>query len=236
MQVVILASGEGKRLRPITNRIPKPLIKINHKELLWYLMKGVEKLNVKEIIITIPPGEKSTLIKNFLKNNFNHLKTKFIIQQKPLGTGHALLITKGLIEKEFYVFYSDLLIHPEVFQKLKNLRYNSLCAIEVENPKEYGCLQIKNGFLLKIDEKSENPKSNLVNAGIYFFKNKKIFKFLEKVPLSPRNEYELTDGINMLAKVEKIKIIKIEKNKWLDVGTKERLEKAKELVKRWNMK
>ena len=236
MKAVILAGGEGKRLLPITKKIPKCLIKIERKVLIDRLIENIANF-VSEIGIVVSRNKLGGMIIEHVLRKWKNIKFKFFYQEKPLGTGDALKVAKKFIENDLLVTYSDLLIEPQCLKKFINVareeRKNYILAVEVSNPKDYGCLEVKNGFLTKIWEKSKNPPSNLINGGVYYFNSPKIFEFLEKIKISPRGEYELTDALNMFCKVEKIHVFKIDEKKWIDVGTPERLKKAIKLVKTW---
>jgi bifunctional UDP-N-acetylglucosamine pyrophosphorylase/glucosamine-1-phosphate N-acetyltransferase len=91
----------------------------------------------------------------------------------------------------------------------------AVSAIKVDDPKRYGVFIEENGFFKSVVEKSANPPSNLANAGIYLLE-RSIFDILRTVPLSERGEYELTDGLNLLAAREKIRIV--ENKSWLEIG------------------
>ena len=139
------------------------------------------------------------------------------------------------MNEDFTVVYGDLFFHRDVLEKLFTSISNEhlLVSVRVDNPKSYGCLEIKNNKLIRIHEKSDKPPSNLINAGIYYFSNGKIFEMIKRIKLSERGEYELTDAMNLLAKRDSIRVIEVDKNKWIDAGTIERLRIAEKMCKEW---
>jgi len=104
-----------------------------------------------------------------------------------------------------------------------------VAGIKVENPQKYGVLVEKNGKLVKIHEKPEKYVGDLINTGLYKF-TPDIFKALEKIKLSQRGEYELTDAITLLAEKGKAKVYTL-KDYWLDLGSLEDIPKVEKFLK-----
>jgi len=207
MQAVILAAGEGTRLRPLTLTKPKPLIKIANKSILEHNLEQLTGM-VDEAIIVI--GYKSEMIKESIGDFFKGIKITYVLQEQQLGTGHALFQAEHLVKDKFIAFYGDDLYFRGDMEKLLVHDY-ALLAKQVDDIKKFGEVVV-DGHVKEIKEKPQSPKSNLANMGVYFL-DKKIFVDVEK---SQRNEYELTDMINVLAKKEKISCVVAEK--WLPIG------------------
>jgi len=104
MQAVILAAGEGIRLRPLTLDKPKPLVKIDGKTLLEHNLDQLIGL-IDEVILII--GYKGDMIKEYIGSEYQSMKIKYIEQKEQLGTGHALMQAKKLIKGKFLVLMSD---------------------------------------------------------------------------------------------------------------------------------
>ena len=110
MKAIILAGGRGKRLRPITDKIPKPLIPINNKPLIERTIKYLKKYGITEIIIS--SGYKSNLIEKFLKKKKNFgCNIIFSIEKTPLGTGGAIKKALKFVDEESFVVLNLSLIH-----------------------------------------------------------------------------------------------------------------------------
>jgi len=221
MKAVVLAAGEGVRLKPLTLTKPKHLLPVGNIPLIQHVLTAVKKTGLKEVLVVVGfMGEK---IKNFLDNLKFNLKIDYVWQDRVGGTGEAIGLTSNFIDEDFLVVYGDLYIKPTLIQKIlqtyKRVKENVLTVVEVENPKDYGVVSLdKNGWLRKIQEKPEKPSSNLVNCGIYIF-NPEIFKEIEKTEKSVRGEVEVTDTIQrMLSKGFRFYAVKVEKDEWMDVG------------------
>ncbi len=206
MKAVIIAAGEGKRLRPITSSRPKPLIPLAGKPLLEHTILGLKNSGINEILLIV--GYKENLIKEYFgdgKEKFN-LKIEYITQEEQLGTAHAFGYAKNFANNESVLFmYGDLLVEPKIFQEIVQ-KYNEkkvegiISLIEVKNPEEFGIISLNpNDFVEKIAEKPspEMNIGNLANAGVFIF-DSKIFQAIEKTERSIRGEFEFTDSMEIL--------------------------------------
>ncbi len=228
MKAVIIAAGEGKRLRPITSSRPKPLIPIAGKSLLEHTILGLKNSGINEILLIV--GYKESLIKEYFgdgKEKFN-LKIEYITQEEQLGTAHAFGYAKNFANNESVLFmYGDLLVEPKIFLEIIR-KYNEkkaegiILLMEVKNPEEFGIISLDpNGFVEKIIEKPtpEMNVGNLANAGVFIF-DSKIFQAIEKTEKSIRGEYEFTDSMEILIKQFKGNIAgyTIKDYFWSDIG------------------
>lgn len=211
MKCVILAAGEGKRMHPLTYTRPKVMLPIANKPILELNLLNAIKAGLKQFIFVV--GYKSEMVRKYFENGKKwNIKIEYVNQGNALGTAHAI----GMVEKftdNFIVLSGDTIFEEKDIKKISEKK-NSMGLIKVENPKEYGIVEIKKGKVYKILEKMETPISNTINAGIYHF-DKKIFDFIKRTEKSLRGEYEITDSINMI--IDKIDIDGVLLNKWRDV-------------------
>lgn len=162
MKAIILAGGRGKRLRPITDYVPKPLVPIKNIPIIDWQIKYLKKFGIKEIIICT--GYKTEMIQHFLavKDNFG-INIKFSIEKVPLGTGGAIKHAgKFINEKSFFVINGDTITNIDL-KKLQN-KINSIAAIELRT--KFGIMDTKEEKVTKFREKKEIPNV-WMNAGIY---------------------------------------------------------------------
>ena len=162
MKVIILAGGRGKRLRPITDKIPKPLIPINEKPLIERTIKYLKKYGMTEIIIS--SGYKSNLIEKFLKKKKNFgCEIVFSTEKTPLGTGGAIKkALKYVNEESFLVLNGDIVTNIDLKKILK--KPNTIAANELKT--KFGTMDIKNNKILKFNEKKD-VTNVWMNPGIY---------------------------------------------------------------------
>ena len=174
MKAIILAGGRGKRLRPITDKIPKPLIPINNKPLIERTIKYLKKYGITEIIIS--SGYKSNLIEKFLKKKKNFgCKIIFSTEKTPLGTGGAIKkALKHVDEESFLVLNGDIVTNIDLKKILK--KPNTIAANELKT--KFGTMNIKNNKILKFNEKKD-VTNVWMNPGIYHL-SKNIKKLIPK--------------------------------------------------------
>ena len=217
MKAVILAAGKGVRMLPLTEKIPKVLVKVNGKPFLHYVISNLKQAGYHELGIVV--GNKKEKIAEFLQNN--NIQATLINQEEQQGTGHAVMQVKEFTKDEnFLVCGGDNLFSVD---DLKSMKINdNLCHImgkKIEDTRKYGVLITENNKLVKIIEKPPEFVGDTINVGLYKF-TKDIWSALDKIELSPRGEYEITDALTLLATEKKVDVITL-KDYWLDLGSKE---------------
>lgn len=175
MKAIILAGGRGKRLRPITDYVPKPLIPLNNTPIIEWQIRYLKKYGIQEIIICT--GYKAEMIKNYLEMKKNlGIKIKFSFEKTPLGTGGAIK-QAGISIKDgsFFVINGDTITNINLKQLAK--KQNSIAAIELKT--KFGVIETKNDNVTKFREKKQIPDL-WMNAGIYHLQ-KEVLKDLPKI-------------------------------------------------------
>ncbi len=206
MKAVILSAGRGKRLNPITYNRPKPLIPVCGKPLLEHTILGLKNAGIDSILLIV--GYKQELIKEYFgKGEKFGIKIEYITQEENLGTAHATAYARSFIDDDspFLLMYGDIFVDQEIYsdilKKIEKKHIKCLITLkEVKEPQQYGIITLdSDGLVRKIIEKPspERKVGNLANAGIYIF-DSLIFKAIEMTKKSPRNEFELTDSIDIL--------------------------------------
>lgn len=184
MKAVILAAGKGTRMRPLTEDEAKPMLRVAGKPIIEHNVDEIRGL-VDEIIIVA-----GYRIQDF-QNYFSSDDITIIEQEEALGTAHAALQARELVEGKTIVMNGD-----DIYPGLSELANQEPCVVgmEVEEPQKFGILDIDDGEVVGIEEKPENPSSNMANVGLYLV-NKEFFDLLDDVQLSERGEYEITDAL-----------------------------------------
>ncbi|MDD5086188.1 MAG: sugar phosphate nucleotidyltransferase [Candidatus Nanoarchaeia archaeon] len=211
MKAVIMAAGRGERCYPLTLTRPKPMLKIINKTVLEHNLEQINGL-VDEAIIVV--GYKKEMIKEKFKKKYKKIKITFVEQEKQLGTGHALMQAEKFINGKFILMNGDDLFSRTDIEKCLLHDY---CVLgqEVANPENFGIIYSNKGILKEIIEKSENPKSNIANIGLYILDDS-IFGILKTIKKTKRQEYELPTAINKLAKNKKVCCEKVD-DYWLPI-------------------
>lgn len=233
MKAVILAAGKGTRMLPLTESIPKVLIEIRGKPFLWHVIDNLKRAGFNQLGIVV--GYQGEKIKKFCREN--KIKATFIRQDEPKGTGDALRQAREFAGGgNFIVLGGDNLFSVKDMQAVN--KDDAFCYVvgkeEKENWQKYGVFVVKGSAegdkLVKVVEKPPKFAGNLINIGLYKF-TPEIWGALDKIGLSERGEYELTDAINLLAAEGKVKVLKL-KDYWLDLGCKEDIRKIEEFLSR----
>ena len=162
MKAIILAGGRGKRLRPITDKIPKPLIPINNKPLIERTIKYLKKYGITKMIIS--SGYKSNSIEKFLKKKKDFgCEIIFSVEKTPLGTAGAIKKALQYVDEEsFLVLNGDIVTNINLKKILK--KQNTIAANELKT--KFGTMDIKNNKIIKFNEKKD-VTDVWMNTGIY---------------------------------------------------------------------
>jgi NDP-sugar pyrophosphorylase family protein len=223
LKAVVLAAGEGRRLDPLTRNRPKPLLPVAGTPLILRTVRALQRAGVSEAcIITSPTGDR---IIDALKGVERPILRRGI-QERPLGTAHALLAAKNFVEGEekFLLVYGDLFFEAGMLLGLVEhvgIEFDGgVLAIQLEDARRFGVLHEEGGLLKGIVEKPENISGPaLINSGVYILPGE-IIEAAEEIEPSPRGEYELTDAITRLVKKgRRIAVYRHPHGYWLDVGT-----------------
>ncbi|VVB61833.1 Bifunctional protein GlmU [uncultured archaeon] len=164
-KAVILAAGEGRRLRPFTETMPKVMLPVANKPLLEYVFDAVRKSGIEEIIVVV--GYKKEVIMEYFKD-YKNVKITYVNQDRQLGTAHALLQAKKHIKDSFIVLAGDNIIDPDSIAKLlKDKSEYSLLIKEHPHPSKYGVVFVENRSIRRIVEKPKEDIGKYISTGIY---------------------------------------------------------------------
>lgn len=217
MKAVVLAAGQGTRMGPLTRNTPKVMLPIANKPLLYHVIKSAVDASIRDFVLVVGYGEQ--IIKEYFKDGSPiGVKIEYVHQDKQLGTADAVGSVEGMVDERFLVLNGDIIVSAAHIKKLTGCRSDVvLTARHVDNPSEYGVLEVLSNRVLRIIEKPKNPPTNLANAGIYVFPIS-IFDAIHRTPLSVRKEYEITDSLQMLIDEGKDVGYLMLSDKWMDIG------------------
>ncbi|OGO06720.1 MAG: glucose-1-phosphate thymidylyltransferase [Chloroflexi bacterium RBG_13_57_8] len=207
-QAVILAAGEGQRLRPFTVNRPKAMLSVAGKPILQFIIESLARNGIRNIILVV--GYRKEQVFDYLGSGERYgVNITYINQLSQVGTAHALRQVKDAVDDEFLVLSGDNLIEAATIADFVQVKPEALLVKRVSDPFRYGVVNIEGGEVCGIVEKPREAQSNLINTGIYAF-TKEVFKFTESV-------LDIPDALNnMLA--EGYSINALETNgTWLDV-------------------
>ncbi|MFQ5996003.1 MAG: bifunctional sugar-1-phosphate nucleotidylyltransferase/acetyltransferase [Dehalococcoidales bacterium] len=207
-QAVILAAGEGQRLRPFTVNRPKVMLFIAGKPMLQYVVEALAQNGIRDIVLVV--GYHKEQIFDYMGSGEQFgVKLTYVSQERQLGTAHALAQAKGAIKDEFLVLPGDNLIEAETIAQFAAIKPEAVLVKRVDNPMRYGVVTLSREVVKEVIEKPEAARSNIVSTGIYAF-TAGIFNFIEP-------ELDLPNVMNkMIAEGHTIKARETD-GIWLDV-------------------
>ena len=207
-QAIVLAAGEGQRLRPFTVTRPKAMLSIADKPILQFVVESLAQNGIRNIIFVV--GYRKEQVYDYMGSGEQFgVDITYVTQETQLGTAHALSQVKDMAENEFLVLPGDNLIEAHTIADFMQIKPEAVLVKRVSDPVRYGVVNIDGGEVKDIVEKPKEPVSNVVNTGIYAF-TRDIFKFTESV-------LDIPDALNnMIAEGYTIQALETG-GTWLDV-------------------
>ncbi len=212
MDAVVLAAGQGTRMGPLTDRLPKPLLPIAGRPLVAHVLERAAPFVDRFVVVVGYEGER---IRETLGSEVESVPIEFVEQPEQVGTADAVAMAAESVDGSFLVLNGDVLVEAEAIERIAGADAPALLGTRVENPSEYGVLSVTDGRLTDIVEKPDDPPSDLVNAGVYLF-DTALAEAVQAVDESERGEFELTDAIQ--ARIDAGVAVVSYDGFWLDVG------------------
>ena len=234
---IILAGGKGTRLYPTTKALPKCLLPVYDKPMIYYSLSTLMLAGIKEILVITTPADKervNTLLGDGKKWGID---IAYEIQDQPRGIADALIIAKEFLDKNpCALMLGDNIFHgPELQSKLSHAclsNKNTIFAYEVPDPERFGICELNgDDKVISIEEKPSLPKSNLCVTGLYFY-DENASEVAASIEPSPRGELEITDVNITYMKQENLYAEVLDQvYTWMDAGTVESFLEASLFVK-----
>jgi mannose-1-phosphate guanylyltransferase len=217
MKTVILAGGFGKRLKPLTDTRPKPMIQVSDFPIVEWQVRWLRKFGMKEFIICV--GVMKEQIISYIGNGARFdCQVDYSVEEEPLGTGGALLNARRFLsdQESFFMLNGDILTEIDP-SRLRIPHWNTLALVPLRSP--FGVVELdQNSRVLGFVEKPQIPNS-WINAGIYCF-TQEVFRYLPE-----KGNIEVTT-LPALAKERKLRAVKYEKVFWRSIDSHKDIEEA----------
>lgn len=214
MQCVILAAGEGSRMRPLTTSRPKVMLPLAGKPMLEHLIRNVRDAGITEILLVV--GYHEEAIRTWFDDGSKFgVSIRYVVQRKQMGTADALKTVEPFIHDIFLMLNGDMILERSDLEKITALPSPVMATSTTMHPESFGVVTVENDKITTLEEKSLHPKSNIINAGAYLF-DPDIFVILKKLSPSTRGEYELTDALTDYILEGKLTAYPL--SIWMDVG------------------
>ncbi len=227
MKGIILAGGQGTRLRPLTRVTSKQLLPIYNKPMIYYPLETLLQAGIEDILIIVAPDHAGDFLKLLGSGKEFGCDFTYEIQDEPGGLAQAFLIGEDFIgDDDVSLILGDNLFEDDFSQAIQGFESGGrVFAKQVPDPERFGVVEFNESQqAISIEEKPEKPKSNYAVTGLYIYDSTVVDKAKALSP-SPRGELEITDLNNLYLQEGNLDVAFVE-GKWLDTGTFESLHEA----------
>jgi len=234
VKAVVLAAGKGTRMKEITNSIPKPMVEVGGRPMLWQVLTALGRAGVTDAAVIV--GYRADVIRDYFGDGHDvGIHVSYFTQETQDGTGRAADPARDfLCDGPFFFTFGDILTEPEAYRQMaeafERQDTDLLLAVRtVDDPYKGAAVYVRDGRVERLVEKPARGTSttNYINAGI-FVTQPVLFDYTARLELSERGEYEIPDAIRMMI-ADGLAVRAFElADYWRDVGTPEDLEAAGE--------
>jgi UDP-N-acetylglucosamine diphosphorylase/glucosamine-1-phosphate N-acetyltransferase len=211
MQAVLLAAGEGTRMRPLTDGTPKPMLPVADRPLVAHVADAAIAAGADELVVVV--GYEADAVRDYFGANYGGVPVAFAVQEHQRGTADAVAAAREHLSEEFVVLNGDNLFDQAGIDALFDAGPAVACH-RVDDPSNYGVLTTDGDRATGIVEKPDDPPSSLANAGAYAFPAEA--REWLSVPESDRGEHEITDVLERV--IDAYDVRPVAMTRWLDVG------------------
>ena len=214
MQCIVLAAGEGKRMRPLTARRPKVMLPVANRPMMEHLVLAARDAGITDFIFVVGYGEREVR-SHFGDGSRFGIHVSYAPQRQQMGTADALRSAQDLVSGPFLALNGDMILSSDDITRMIRAPSPCMGTSTTDHPGDFGVVVVSDGRVTSLEEKAKHPRSNTINAGAYQF-TPGIFDLLDDVGLSSRGELELTDALGVL--IEKHRLMAVPLSTWMDIG------------------
>lgn len=225
MKGIILAAGKGTRLYPITHSVCKPLLPVYDKPMIYYPLSLLLEMGITEILIIVPPDDQAQF-EHLLGNGDSFgAKITYIRQFERRGIADAFILGADFIgdDSSCLALGDNIFFGKNLNEKLMTARESKAGATVfgcyMDDPRPFGVVEFdSSGKVISIEEKPENPKSNYIIPGLYFYDNR-VIEIAKKIEPSARGELEITSVNSAYLEMGELSVVPLDKDvTWFDTG------------------
>lgn len=220
---VVPVAGTGTRLRPHTYTYPKVLLTVGDKPIIGHILDDLSAAGITKVCMVV--GYLGDKIKEYVNAHYAHLKVSYVEQSEQKGLGHAIWLTRQCVTGPVLVMLGDTILDADL-SKFMGHAGDCIAVKEVKDPRRFGVVETRGGYITAMVEKPEHPKTNLAIVGIYSFRNSsQLYGSLQRLVDSgktTKGEIQFTDAMAAMVKAgHKIRPVAIDG--WYDCGKPETL-------------
>jgi glucose-1-phosphate thymidylyltransferase len=214
---VVLAAGEGKRLAPLTNRRPKPMVPVVNRPLLEHVVEAVADAGIEEIVLVV--GYERDRIQTYFEDGDEwDVSIRYAIQETQLGTGHAVLQAQAQVEGPVLVLNGDRIIDPGAVEAVRAALLEddepAMAVMRSDVPNRYGVVTLDGEYVDRVIEKpGDGGPSEIINAGVYGVTDSG-FECIRETPTNDDGELSLPVAMERMEEVQAVRY----DGTWLDVS------------------
>ncbi|WP_251344433.1 sugar phosphate nucleotidyltransferase [Haloplanus halophilus] len=218
MKAVVLAAGKGRRLWPLTENRPKPMLPVANRPILEHIFNALSQTVLSEVICVV--GANRERIQNHIGNTYRNIDITYVVQEPQLGTGHALLQAESHLGESFIALNGDRIIDAELIEAVIDRQQETtdpvMAITRVEAPSRYGVVELDGQTVVGLDERPhpDRTTSNYINAGVYAF-GPEIFAAIRRT--DTHGEQALTDALTSYIDDRRLEAVRYQ-GTWLDVS------------------
>ncbi|WP_436926251.1 bifunctional sugar-1-phosphate nucleotidylyltransferase/acetyltransferase [Halosimplex amylolyticum] len=212
---VVLAAGEGTRLRPLTRNRPKPMLPAANRPILEYVFDALVAADVRQIVVVV--GYKRDRVRDHFGPTYKGVDLTYVTQHKQLGSGHALQQAREAVDGPTLVVNGDRVIDAnivrDVAREFERSGEPAMAVLERPETSQYGAVVLRDGDVSQLVEKPDTDEYRLINAGVYAFE-RSVFEAIDETDRSD-GELALTDTIGRLMDDGRVRGVRTE-GMWVD--------------------
>jgi glucose-1-phosphate thymidylyltransferase len=224
MKGLILAGGEGTRLRPLTDVTNKHLLPVYDKPMIYYPIHTLKTAGITDIMVVTNHNHAGALFSLLGSGKKYGVHFTYRVQDEPLGIPHAIALAEKYIGADNFVsingdniLIGEIVEHVKAFEQEKQGARVLLYRADMEQARKAGVAVFEGGKVTSIVEKPETPPSAYISIGVYFF-TPAVFNIIRRLKPSKRGEYEITDVHNKYIERNRLQACFFD-GTWFDAGT-----------------
>lgn len=225
MKAIIPMAGSGTRLRPFTYSKPKAMLRVGSQPIIYHIIDSLIPLGCHTVILIISRDAEN--VPEFVSSHYPNLRVEVVVQEERLGLGHAVnLAADKARDDELIVIYGDTIIDGDISNVRATDADGVIAVKKVDDPRRFGVVNIRQGFISRFVEKPAEPKSNLAIVGLNYFRNPgPLFDSLDELIRKgqrTKGEFQITDAFQLMLR-RGYRFRPLEVDGWYDCGTPQSL-------------